>query len=61
MTTTVLELLDNLKRYPGATKLNIKAAVDDQEFAIVDFVAGIDGLTIVIGSKIEAEPDEEEI
>ncbi|MEH1811941.1 MAG: hypothetical protein V7K26_03610 [Nostoc sp.] len=60
MTTTVLELLDNLKHYPGATGLNIKD-VDDQEFAIVDYVAGIDGLTIVIGSKVESEPDEEEI
>ncbi len=60
MTTTVLELIENLKHYPGATKLNIKAAVDDTEFAIVDFQGSTDGLTIVIGSKVEPEPDEEE-
>lgn len=60
MTTTVLELIENLKHYPGATEVTIKTAVDDQEFAIVDYQAGSDGLTIVIGSKVEPEPDEEE-
>ncbi|MEH2307809.1 hypothetical protein [Nostoc sp.] len=57
MTTTVLELIENLKHYPGATKLNIKD-VDDGEFAIVDFVAGIDGLTIVIGESEDGEEEE---
>lgn len=60
MTTTVLELLENLKHYPGATKLNVRD-VDDEEFAIVDFQSGDDGVTIVIGEKVESEPDEEEI
>jgi hypothetical protein len=59
MTTTVLELIENLKHYPGATVVNIKD-VDDEEFAIVDFQSGDDGVTIVIGSKVESEPDEEE-
>ncbi|MEH1948158.1 MAG: hypothetical protein V7K77_14575 [Nostoc sp.] len=60
MTTTVLELLENLKHCPGATKLNVKD-VDDEEWAIVDFQSGDDGVTIVIGEKVESEPDEEEI
>jgi hypothetical protein len=59
MTTTVLEILENLKHYPGATRLNIKD-VDDEEWAIVDYQAGTDGVTIVIGEKAESEPDEEE-
>lgn len=59
MTTTVLELLESLKHYPGVTKVNIKD-VDDEEFAITDFVAGTDGITIVIGSIVDEEPDEEE-
>jgi hypothetical protein len=59
MTTTVLELIENLKHYPGVTKVNIKD-VDDVEFAIVDYVAGTDGVTILIGSKIDGEGDEEE-
>lgn len=66
MTTTVSELIENLKHYPGAAKVTIKD-VDDVEFAmpsagaaIVDFVAGTDGLTIVIGEKVESEDDEEE-
>ena len=57
MTTTVLEMLENLKHYPGATHLNIRD-VDDEEFAIVDFVAGTDGLTIVIGEKVDEGEDE---
>ena len=59
MTTTVLELIENLKHYPGATEVTITTAVDDQEFAIVDFKSEANGLNIVIGSK--AEEDEEEI
>ncbi|OYD93124.1 hypothetical protein CDG76_20745 [Nostoc sp. 'Peltigera membranacea cyanobiont' 210A] len=59
MTTTVLELLANLTPYPGLTKLSIKD-VDDGEFAIVDYQSGDDGVTIVIGEKVESEPDEEE-
>jgi hypothetical protein len=67
MTTTVLELIENLKHYPGATKVNTRD-VDDVEFAfassvgaaIVDFVAGVDGVTIVIGKTVDGEPDEEE-
>ena len=59
MTTTVLELLANLTHYPGVTRLNIRD-VDDQEFAIVDYQSGDDGVTIVIGEKVESEPDEEE-
>ncbi|MEH1894123.1 MAG: hypothetical protein V7K94_02180 [Nostoc sp.] len=59
MTTTVLELTANLKHYPGATAVTIKD-VDDVEFAIVDFHSGDDGVTIVIGSKVDGESDEEE-
>ncbi|WP_143855720.1 hypothetical protein [Nostoc sp. 'Peltigera membranacea cyanobiont' 232] len=33
MPTTVLEIIENLKHYPGATKVNIKH-VDNEEFAI---------------------------
>ncbi|OYE03028.1 hypothetical protein [Nostoc sp. 'Peltigera membranacea cyanobiont' 232] len=58
MTTTVLEVLENLKHYPGATKVNIKD-VDDEEFAIVDFHPGDDGVTIVIGETEDGEPEEE--
>jgi hypothetical protein len=57
MTTTVLELIENLKHYPGATEVTIKD-VDDEEFAIVDFLTRIDGMTIVIGSKVDGEGDE---
>ncbi|MBN3892508.1 MAG: hypothetical protein HWQ43_26310 [Nostoc sp. JL31] len=50
MATTVLELIENLKHYPGATKLNIKD-VDDEEWAILDYQSGDDGVTIVIDEK----------
>lgn len=56
MTTTVVELIANLKHYPGITKVVI-TDVDDIEFAIVDFQHENDKLTIVIGEK---EDDEEE-
>lgn len=60
MITTVLELLVNLKHHPGATKLKIKDA-DEQEFAIVDFISeSNNALTIVIGEKVESGGDEEE-
>ena len=59
MTTTVLELIENLKHYPGATKLNIRD-VDDEEFAIVDYQSGDDGVTIVIGEKVDDDPEDEE-
>ncbi|MDZ8227032.1 hypothetical protein [Nostoc sp. ChiVER01] len=59
MTTTVLELLENLKHYPGATEVTIKAAVDDREFAIVDFKSEANGLNIVIVSKPEEDEEEE--
>lgn len=54
MTTTVLELLEHLKHYPGATEIIIKD-VDDQEFAIVDFRAEDNSLSIVIGEIIGEE------
>ncbi|MBG1263083.1 hypothetical protein [Nostoc commune] len=60
MTTTVLELLENLKHYPGATEVTIKD-VDDQEFAIVDFKSFDDGVTIIIGEKEYEDEEEEEI
>ncbi|MEH1771584.1 hypothetical protein [Nostoc sp.] len=61
MTTTVLELIENLKHYPGATAVNIKS-VDDEEFAIVDYKSGDDGVSIIIGEKVyeDDEPEEEE-
>ncbi|WP_375495571.1 hypothetical protein [uncultured Nostoc sp.] len=57
MTTTVLELIENLKHYPGATEITIKD-VDDVEFAIVDFKSFDGGVTIIIGEK-GYEDDEE--
>ena len=60
MTTTVLELIENLKHYPGGAKLTIKD-VDDVEFAIVDVKSFDDGVNIIIGEKeYEDEEDEEE-
>ncbi|MEH2197407.1 hypothetical protein [Nostoc sp.] len=56
MTTTVLELITNLKHYPDNTVVVIRD-VDDVEFAIVDFVAGTDGVTIVIGETVDGEED----
>ena len=57
MTTTVLELITNLKHYPGSTKLTIKNVDGDFEFAIVDFKSGDDGVSIIINEK---EYEEEE-
>ncbi|MEA5601061.1 hypothetical protein [Nostoc sp. UHCC 0252] len=59
MTTTVLELLENLKHYPGATVVTITTAVDDQEFAIVGFKSLDGDVNIIIGSKAEKEEQEE--
>ncbi|MEH2201284.1 hypothetical protein [Nostoc sp.] len=56
MTTTVLELITNLKHYPDNTVVVIRD-VDDQEFAIVDFQSVINTVEIVIGEK--EEPEEE--
>ncbi|MDZ8108975.1 MAG: hypothetical protein RM338_25585 [Nostoc sp. DedQUE12a] len=56
MTTTVVELIANLKHYPGNTKVVI-TDVDDVEFAIVDFQYENDKLTILIG-EIEEEEKE---
>ena len=54
MTTTVIELIANLKHHPDNTVITIKD-VDDQEFAIIDFTLGARGLTILIGTKEEDE------
>ncbi|MBN3942996.1 MAG: hypothetical protein V7L21_26320 [Nostoc sp.] len=59
MTSTVGELIENLKDYPAETVLAVKD-VDDVEFAITDFKSFDDGVTIIIGSKVDEEPDEEE-
>ncbi|MEH2288313.1 hypothetical protein [Nostoc sp.] len=59
MTSTVLELIKNLKYYPDETKLTIKD-VDDVEFAIVDFCKEDNGVTIVIGEKVDSDSDEED-
>lgn len=58
MTTTVLELLANLKHYPDDTKVVI-TDVDDTEFAIVDFKHENNTLNIVIGSTEDEDEDEE--
>jgi hypothetical protein len=52
MTTTVLELLEHLKHYPGATKVTIKD-VDDEEFVIVDFESEGNTMNIIIGKRHE--------
>lgn len=57
MTTTVLELLANLKHYPDTTVITIQD-VDDVEFAIVDLKSENNTVTIIIGMK-EEEGEEE--
>jgi hypothetical protein len=57
MTTTILEMIANLKHYPGDTVVTIKD-VDDVEFAIVDFKSFDGGLTIIIGEKDDEEEEE---
>ncbi|MBN3926102.1 hypothetical protein [Nostoc sp. NMS4] len=60
MTTTVLELLANLKHYPDHTLITIRD-VDDVEFAIVDFQSEANNsVTIIIEEKVESEGDEGE-
>ena len=54
MTTTVRELYKKLGDYPADAVITIKD-IDDVEFAIADFTFGADGLTIVIGEKLEEE------
>ncbi|MEH2445832.1 MAG: hypothetical protein V7K18_08615 [Nostoc sp.] len=56
MTTTVQELIANLKHHPDNTVVTIKD-VDDQEFAIVDFVLENYILNIIIGEKVEVEEE----
>ncbi|MHC5613418.1 MAG: hypothetical protein ACYTXA_21080 [Nostoc sp.] len=56
MTTTVLELIKNLKHHTDQTVVTIKD-VDDVEFAIVDFILEANGLSIVIGEKVESEEE----
>lgn len=58
MTTTVLELITNLKHYPDNTVVVIRD-VDDVEFAIVDFQSVINTVEIVIGEKVEPQEDGE--
>jgi hypothetical protein len=58
VTTTVLELLTNLKHYPDNTVVTIKD-VDDVEFAIVDFQFETNTVTIVIGEIEDGENEEE--
>ena len=58
MTTTVLELLANLKHYPDNTVITIQD-VNDVEFAIVDLFKGDDGVTIVISEKAYAKEEVE--
>jgi hypothetical protein len=58
MTTTVLELITNLKHYPDNTVVTIKD-VDDVEFAIVDFESEANTVTIVIGEIEDGENEEE--
>ena len=58
MTTTVQQLIENLQQFPAASVVAVKD-VDDEEFAIVGFNPGGNGVTIVIGSKVESEPDDE--
>ena len=57
MTTTVLELITNLKHYPDNTVVTI-TDVDDVEFAITDFESEGNTLTIVIGEKVDESEEE---
>jgi len=59
MTITIRELLENVKHYPLETAITIQD-VDDQEFAIVDFVYSENVLTIKIGEKGYDEDGEDE-
>lgn len=59
MTTTVQELITNLKHYPDNTVVVIRD-VDDVEFAIVDYQSVINTVEIVIGEKQQPESEEEQ-
>lgn len=58
MTTTVVELIANLKHYPDNTKVVI-TDVDDVEFAITDFKFENNIVNIVIGEIVIDEEQEE--
>ncbi|MEH2454502.1 hypothetical protein [Nostoc sp.] len=58
MTTTIRELLEDVKHYPLETVVVIKD-VDDQEFAIVAFKLENHTLSIVIGEKVEESEEAE--
>ncbi len=60
MTTTVQEIIANLKHYAGDTKVVI-TDVDDTEFAIVDFKyeSKSNIVNIVIGEIVIDEKEEE--
>ncbi|MHC5716187.1 MAG: hypothetical protein ACYTX0_29730 [Nostoc sp.] len=58
MTITIRELLAHLKHYPLETAVVIED-VDDEEFAIVDFVLSENVLTIKIAEKAYEEDGEE--
>ncbi|MBC1242042.1 hypothetical protein [Nostoc sp. 2RC] len=58
MTTTVVELIANLKHYPDNTKVII-TDVDDNEFALVDFKHENNTVNIVIGEIVIDEKQEE--
>ncbi|MEH2331554.1 hypothetical protein [Nostoc sp.] len=59
MTTTVQELIETLQGFPANSVIAI-ADVDDVEFAIVGFNPGGNEVIIVIGEKVEPEPDEDD-
>lgn len=54
MTTTIRELIENLKHYPLGTVVVIRD-VNDTEFAIVDYQSVINTVEIVIGETEEEE------
>ncbi|MBC1241859.1 hypothetical protein [Nostoc sp. 2RC] len=58
MTTTVQEIIANLKHYAGDTKVII-TDVDDNEFALVDFKHENNTVNIVIGEIVIDEKQEE--
>jgi hypothetical protein len=59
MTTTVLELIANLKHYPDLTVVTI-TDIYDQEFVIVDFKSETNTLNIIIGEVVYEEESEDE-
>ncbi|MEH2377313.1 MAG: hypothetical protein V7K27_00145 [Nostoc sp.] len=59
MTTTIRELLHNLKNYPLETVVNIQGA-DNAEFAIDDYKFSENELTIEIREKSDDDEDGED-